>query len=173
MTESTQLAKSQPPPMVEIVAPLDIDRLAEAFKKFQQFKERLLDKDNDIVMIGDKPYLKKSAWRKWALACGVSDELISQERVPAIGKDPENGFYYRVVVRAFHLPTGRSTVGTAIASRAEKKNWAHEEHDIFALACTRAKNRAIADLVGGGEISAEEIEHEEKGIWPQQPQKPR
>lgn len=31
------------------------------------------------------------------------------------------------------------------------------EHDLITLAATRAKNRAISDLVGGGEISAEEI----------------
>lgn len=31
------------------------------------------------------------------------------------------------------------------------------EHDIITLAATRAKNRAISDIVGGGELSAEEI----------------
>src|SRR3989337_1979936 len=108
--------------MVEIVAPLDIDRLATAFKKFQEFKERLLT-SNDWVDIQGKRFLKKSAWRKWALACGISDRILSIERVPSTGKDPENGFYYRVVAEAFHLPTGRSSVGAAIAARSEKKNW--------------------------------------------------
>ena len=169
--ESTQLAKSQSPSaMVEIVAPLDINRLAEAFKKFQQFKERLLI-PSDWVDIQGKRFLRKSAWRKWALACGVSDRLISYERVPVEGRDIDGNFYYRVVVEAFHLPTGRSSVGTAIAARSEKKNWAHEEHDIFALACTRAKNRAIADLVGGGEVSAEEVGPEETGAYPLKPSK--
>lgn len=31
------------------------------------------------------------------------------------------------------------------------------DHDIIATAATRAKNRAISDLVGGGEVSAEEL----------------
>jgi len=31
------------------------------------------------------------------------------------------------------------------------------EHDLITLAATRAKNRAISDLIGGGEASAEEI----------------
>lgn len=31
------------------------------------------------------------------------------------------------------------------------------EHNIYATAATRAKNRAISDLVGGGEVSAEEM----------------
>ena len=156
--------------MADIVAPLDIDMLSTAFKKLQEFKEQLLT-PNDWVDIQGKRFLKKSAWRKWALACGVSDKLISYERVPAEGRDKDCNFYYRVVVEAFHLPTGRSSVGTAIAARSEKKNWAHEEHDIFALACTRAKNRAIADLVGGGEVSAEEVGPEETGAYPLKPSK--
>jgi len=31
------------------------------------------------------------------------------------------------------------------------------EHDVYATAATRAKNRAISDCVGGGEVSAEEV----------------
>ena len=31
------------------------------------------------------------------------------------------------------------------------------QHNLYATAATRAKNRAISDLVGGGEVSAEEI----------------
>lgn len=34
-------------------------------------------------------------------------------------------------------------------------------HDIIATASTRAKNRAISDLVGGGEVSAEEVSKED------------
>lgn len=33
-----------------------------------------------------------------------------------------------------------------------------DEHNLKTLASTRAKNRAISDLVGGGEVSAEEME---------------
>jgi len=153
-TLSTVTEKGQP--LIEIVAPLNIDRLADAFKKFEEFKHRLLIKEDSMVIAG-RQYLKKSAWRKWALACGVSDEILSYERMPLQGRDQDGSFSYRIVVRAFHNPTGRASVGVAVASRAEKKEWAHEEHDIFALAHTRAKNRAIADLVGGGEISAEEM----------------
>lgn len=155
MTESTDLVKSMPP-ISDIVEPLDIDKLSNSFKKFEEFKQRLLNKD-DSVQIRDKKFLKKSAWRKWALACGVSDDLVSVERVPVQGKDADGSFSYRIVVRAFHVPSGRSSVGVAIATLSEKKDWAHPEHDVFTLCHTRAKNRAIADLVGGGEVSAEEM----------------
>jgi hypothetical protein len=153
MTERHDLA-------VEIVAPLDVDKVADAFKKFEDLKRRILTSD-DSVEIQGRQFLKKSAWRKFELAFGVSDRLVGQERVPAIGKDPEAGFYYRMVVEAFHPSTGRSSIGVAIASSREKSRWAHEEHDVYALAHTRAKNRAIADLIGGGEVSAEEIESDQ------------
>jgi hypothetical protein len=141
---------------IQIIQPADIDRLAEAFKKFQDFKVRLLSAE-DTIKIDNKPYLKKSAWRKWALACGVSDQLLSLERVPPTGLDDKGDFCYRVVVKAYHKPTGRSAVGLAVAAKSEKDRWAHEEHDILTLAHTRAKNRAISDLTGGGEVSAEEV----------------
>ena len=140
----------------QIVVPLDNEKLAEAFKKFEDFKKKLVTKE-DYQEIRDKRYLKKSGCRKWALACSVSDEILDQVRVPSTGTDSETGFYWRFAVRAFHLPTGRSTVGVAIASSSEKGGWAHLEHDVYTLAHTRAKNRAILDLVGGGEVSAEEI----------------
>jgi uncharacterized protein YecE (DUF72 family) len=170
MTETSGSTKTESHPIVEIVMPLDMKLLTEAFKKFEDFKNSLLGKE-DAVEIQGRKYLKKSAWRKWALACGVSDEILQYERVPLNGEDTNGNFYYRVMVRAYHIPTQRSAVGVAIAAKKEKKAWAREEHDIFALAHTRAKNRAIADLVGGGEVSAEEVEGEPGTQWVEKPQK--
>jgi hypothetical protein len=39
-----------------------------------------------------------------------------------------------------------------------RRHWSHWRHDIKTLAHTRAKNRAISDLVGSGEVSFEEME---------------
>jgi hypothetical protein len=157
--EIVPTSQIQPSLPIEIVEPMDIDRLAEAFKKFEDFKKRLLTED-DSVKIGNKLFLKKSAWRKWALACSVSDEIRSEERIPTEGRDAKDGFMYRITVRAYHIPTGRSSTGVAVASSNEKTKWAHEEHDVFSLCHTRAKSRAISDLVGGGELSAEELQAE-------------
>jgi len=150
---STELAKPIP---VEIVALVDIDQLAEAHKKFGEFKHRILTRDDWMVIQG-RNFLKKSAWRKWALGCGVSDELVSLERIPSEGRTKDGEFQYRVISNAIHRPTGRSSIGVAAASNKEKPNWAHEEHDVLTLAHTRSKTRAISDLVGGGEVSAEEM----------------
>ena len=44
----------------------------------------------------------------------------------------------------------------------QEGNKAHPNHDIPATAMTRATNRAIADLIGAGEVTAEEIQAELK-----------
>jgi len=75
------------------------------------------------------------------------------------------------VVEAYHPSTGRSSIGTAIASSREKDRWAHEEHDVYTLCHTRAKNRAIADLVGGGEVSAEEVSPDPGAAETQKPER--
>jgi hypothetical protein len=46
------------------------------------------------------------------------------------------------------------------ACASNERRFAHLDHDVRATAHTRGKNRAIADLVGGGEVSAEELEGE-------------
>lgn len=45
--------------------------------------------------------------------------------------------------------------------RMIKKPSEVDQHNIITIASTRAKNRAISDLVGGGEVSAEEISAED------------
>ena len=69
-------------------------------------------------------------------------------------------------------PNGRSTVGVGICSIYDKisnkdmsqpsnfmlrQRFSNAEHDIPSTAHTRAKNRAISDMIGAGEVSAEEM----------------
>lgn len=145
--------------------PLPIEILAEQVRWFDRFKAEILSK-GDTVEISDKPHIKRSGTRKLALAFGVSDDIISIERVPKEGKDSEGNYYYRIISKAYHPPTGRVSIGVAIASWNEKKSWPHGEHDVLTLAHTRSKSRAVLDLCGGGEVSAEEmlpggVEHSE------------
>lgn len=58
-----------------------------------------------------------------------------------------------VVVAA---PNGQTMVGTA-ACAASERGFSHPDHDVVATAFTRALNRATLDLVGWGEVSAEEM----------------
>src|SRR5208337_5081409 len=93
-------------------------------------------------------------------AFNLTDSLIQVEK-----EDEEsNGKRKRtwrmwVQVRA---PNGREVIGVASASSDEKK-FSHPDHDPYALCHTRAKNRAISDILGLGEVSAEEILSEVPG----------
>jgi len=60
---------------------------------------------------------------------------------------------YTITVTA---PSGASMVGVGACSVEERK-FNSADHNIPATAWTRALNRAIADLIGWGEVSAEEI----------------
>jgi len=141
----------------EIVTPARMDDVLETMRMFDEFKQRVLKKD-DYVEIQGRPYVKKSGWLKYALACQLSLEL-REERVETRDGD----VIYHMTYRAVHLPTGRYADAVGSASKREiahKRRIPEDEvfdHDIRALAQTRAMERAISNLVGGGELGAEEL----------------
>jgi len=143
-----ELAEVKPTP---IVKPSDAQEVVDAIKAFEYFKAHALS-PGDFVEIQGKPYVKKSGWSKYALGCNVSTEL-KEERI-----EERNGVrIYHFTYKAIHLPSGRFAEAVGSASEEEKTSWNHPEHDIRSLAQTRAYNRAISNLVGGGELSAEEL----------------
>ncbi|MFA5271124.1 MAG: hypothetical protein WC412_02135 [Candidatus Omnitrophota bacterium] len=125
------------------------EQIILAWENYQELKRKLLN-DNDYQVISGKQCIKKSGWRKIQTAFGISDELIKEER-----KEYGKHFVYEVTVKT-SAQNGRFAFGTGSCSSSER-NFAHPEHDVRSTAHTRAKNRAISDLVGGGEVSAEEI----------------
>ena len=126
----------------------------KAMQTYQAICREMLD-DSDYQKIGDKQYKKKSAWRKLARAFSISDEIIKEEH-----EVNEKYEVWRIHVKASST-SGRSAVGVGSCSTRERA-FAHIEHDVYATAHTRAKNRAISDILGSGETSAEEIEPELK-----------
>lgn len=93
---------------------------------------------------------KKSAWRKLARFYGVSTELLDKQRIV-----DENGVVtWHYSVRAWQ--GGVTTTGEAACSTNEKGK-ERTEHEVKGTAHTRAKNRAISDLIGFGQVSAEEM----------------
>jgi len=151
----------------EIVAPASPERVLAAMKAFEWFKSNALT-PNDYQPIAGKNYIKKSGWMKIALACNVSLEK-REERV----EDLESGVrVYHYTYRAI-APSGRFADAVGSASTDERE-FTHEVHDVRALAQTRACNRAISNLVGGGEVSAEEMVGAEKKTEakPVEPSKP-
>lgn len=120
-----------------------------AWENYQELKTKLLD-SNDYQKIQDRQYIKKSGWRKLQTAFGISDELIKEER-----KDYKTYFAFEITTKV-SAQNGRSAFGVGSCASNERR-FAHPEHDVRSTAHTRAKNRAISDLIGGGEVSAEEV----------------
>ena len=96
--------------------------------------------------------MKKSGWRLMAQAFNISDEIVEKERMVL----PDGSIYWVFTVRAI-APNGRYSLGIAGCSNNEPGKQNMREHDLMATAHTRAKNRAISDLIAAGEVSAEEM----------------
>jgi hypothetical protein len=115
-----------------------------------------------------------SFWRKLATFFNLTDEIVREE----IERDERGRIIRAMYTTKVTAPNGRFTVGTGVCSIHDKahddnlfkdgkvickgpcdgrKHFSNPEHDIPSTAHTRAKNRGISDLVGGGEVSAEEV----------------
>ncbi|MBR2557094.1 MAG: hypothetical protein IKE95_01785 [Methanobrevibacter sp.] len=167
-------------PMVEQFDIVDVEAAKEFMDNYQKLVNKLLD-ESDYQMIGDKKAKKKSAWRKLATAFHISDEIVNEELVY---DDTNQIISARYKVRAT-LPNGRSTIGVGACSIFDKIRYkdtpkyvadkdtpsnfilrgrfSNAEHDVPSTAHTRAKNRAIADLIGAGEVTADELDEEYYG----------
>lgn len=135
-------------PVMPLVSPREAK---EAWDKFEALKAQLLAK-SDYQKIGSKQYIKRSGFRKIAVYFGLSDSILEQEYY----EREDGSFYWRIVVKA-EAPNGRQSIGVGICDSRER-NFAHKEHDVYATAHTRAKSRAISDMVAGGVVSAEEMQ---------------
>ena len=160
---------------------VDIEGAAAFMNNYQEAIKALLTPD-DYQAIGNRDFKKKSAWRKLATAFRISDEIVDEQ----LEFDDVNQIIrarYRVRCT---LPNGRTAEGVGVCSIFDKirynktKNneadtetpsnfilrgrFSNAEHDVPSTAHSRAKNRAIADLIGAGEVSAEEMSDEPKKV---------
>ncbi len=173
--EPAQLPAVRPDIMTPAIA--DVALAKRAWDSYQELTKELLD-ETDYQRIGKTKFKKKSAWRKYAKAFNISCEVIREEIQRA---DDGYPIFARVWVRATE-PSGRFQEADQECHVSEKccprkdggncekqhkhcsmgcNGRIHFSHpgDITATAVTRAKNRAISDLIGAGEISYEEMSH--------------
>lgn len=153
------VAAPEAPHEVSIIRPVATpEEVLAAWQQFQELKRSLLTLD-DYQEIQGRARIKKSGWRKIAAAFGISDQILREERREH-GTPGQPGYYFvwEITSRAI-APNGRYADAVGSCASNERR-FAHTDHDVRAVAHTRSKNRAVADLVGGGEVSAEEIEGE-------------
>ena len=150
----TKVAEKEPTEIqvVQLMAP--IEQLKRSLQDFEKLKAELLT-DDDWQRIGDRKFITRSGFRKIALAFGLSDRILEEVRVDRA----DESFVWRIRVRVWAKNGRRAEAVGACDSR--ERGFAHLEHDAYATAHTRAKSRAISDLVAGGAVSAEEIEVEQ------------
>jgi hypothetical protein len=118
---------------------------------YQRIKVKIKNDRSEDVWV-DKDFVKKSGWRKLAMAHRLSFETVNKSR-----EEKGAEFIYRYEVKAIH-PNGRFSVGVGKASSSEAHTKGREEHDVESTAYTRAVNRAVSDLIGFGQVSAEEAQ---------------
>lgn len=134
-----------------LVSPVALESVLASFRAFERMKKELLT-DADWMRIGDREFILKSGWLKIALAYNLSLKKM-EERIERNGDVTVWNYTYR----AIFLPSGRFADADGSASSDERK-FSKMPHDCRALAQTRACNRAIANLVGGGQVSFEEMD---------------
>tara|TARA_Y100000310_G_scaffold223243_1_gene225096 strand:+ start:421 stop:1203 length:783 start_codon:yes stop_codon:yes gene_type:complete len=148
------------------VDPLEV---TSAFRNYLEV-QRALDEamPDSIQHIGNKKFRKKQYWRAIATAFNLRVELTQESR--EVHEDGEWG--YLVTYRAT-AGNGRTCDGDGACFAREKKGAMCTEHNVRAHAHTRAKNRAIADLCGFGEVSADELSDARDSEPPQRKPKPQ
>jgi hypothetical protein len=137
----------------------DVERAKKEWANYIELTNAIID-ESDYQTVGSGPnqkkFKKKSAWRKYARFFDITDEIIKQDII----RNKEGKIIEVITVVLAHAPNGRTTPGVGACSIDERK-FAHQNHDILATSHTRAKSRAISDLIGSGEVSAEEVDGSE------------
>ena len=127
-------------------------------KDLRKLKESILSA-SDFKTIEGRKFISRSGWIKIKTYFKISTTILSSERIE-VERDGQKYVLWRYKVRA-QTPDGRFTEAEGICTSDEKIVKGKPEYVQSFLAQTRALNRAISDLVGLGEMSAEEVESEE------------
>lgn len=142
----------------EVLRPVNADDLLDSFHAYQELLPKLLvDSDYQVAERG-KRFVKKSGWRKIARAFRLNVEVLQLQ----VDRDDQGLPVRATAIARATAPNGDFSDGDGHCSIQESRfrnqqARAKAENDLPATAVTRAKNRAISDLVGMGEVSADEI----------------
>lgn len=123
-------------------------QMTEAFLAYRELQKALdAGMPDQLMNIRGKVFRKKGYWRAIATAFNLNVSCVKEEAV-------ETGWL--VVYRAA-TPSGRFIDGDGACEHDEKGEGQDSEHNVRSHAHTRAFNRAVSNLVGFGEVSAEEV----------------
>lgn len=163
-----------------------VEETREAFEQYQLLRQTIVT-EKDVTRISGKEFVNKSGWRKLGTVMGTSSKIVSRDyqrdahaRITSaeviVRAIAPNGrfmeglgacdFHERCCPRAFGVE-GQETPPVCRDGRSKHhhcepgcdgfNHFSKPQHDIPATASTRALNRAMSDLFGFGEVSAEEV----------------
>ena len=133
--------------------PVDVDYAIEEWRAYQRLTRELLD-ETDYQTHRGRKYKTKSAWQKYARAFNINTQIIDKDIVK---NDKGVVIEAEYTVRAT-LPNGRFVESDGSCDRRESGKREMSNHSIKATAKTRATNRAISELIGAGDVSADELD---------------
>ena len=142
-----------------LVRAASVKDITGALAQYREIQNALDAQMPDCIMeIAGKKFRKKNYWRAIATAFNL-DITVREEHRIEIGED----WGYLVICEA-KASNGRVAAGDGSCMASEKtsetKGIFATVHNVRSHAHTRAYNRAVSNLVGFGEVSAEEIDHE-------------
>lgn len=161
---TTEIVAAQP--TTNEMVGMNVNEALQQWQDYQELCKKLLDEsDYQPITVKEKgekgnwvtvnkSFPKKSAFFKLGRAFNVDTEIIEKEEY----RHPKTHRLIDVdyTVRAT-LPNGRTVVANGSCDKYEKGKDKASAHDLRATAETRATNRAIAKLIGAGEVSFEEL----------------
>jgi hypothetical protein len=143
---------------LEPLRPMPLHEVQRAMSEYQQGLQAILDKTDWQTFLSrqgeEQSFVVKSGWRKIATWFGF-DLLLDDARI-TIDRDEQGRILRARVVGRVVAPNGRKCDGIAVCS-IDERHFSKPEHDLVSTAATRAINRATSDLVGMGDVSAEEV----------------
>jgi len=143
----------QQPMNIDMIMP--VEQAIVAWGNYQELTKAILTKD-DYQKIGEKAFKKKSAFRKYARFYGVSTEIVSKTFTRNDeGRIINAEFIVRAIMGGRHVDAWGSC--GVEEQRFKGKVNMKSDHDIPATAETRATSRAISNIIGAGDVSAEEM----------------
>lgn len=131
--------------------------MATAYTTYRAFQAELDKAMPDCIQsIQGKNFRKKNYWRAIRTGFNLAVVCLSEKRIQ-IGDD----WGYEVTYRAT-APNGAVADGDGSCMASEKSRGRMQAtlHNVRSHAHTRAFNRAVSNLVGFGEVSAEEVNHD-------------
>jgi hypothetical protein len=144
----------------------NLQQAIESARDFERLKSALLDRNRHITVISGKDYVNAAGWSVLGTALNVSCTLLSQTAAGAPGAYRElldqpggrQAVSYSATVRAT-AANGRHEDAPGRCDSSEKRHAHQTEHGLEQIACTRARSKAIARLIGGAQgVVAEEVD---------------